>query len=234
MYKRVLLKLSGEALSNGKDDLFSEANLQSVSEEIKEVLDNKTQVCIVVGGGNIYRGKIGERLGMDRVTGDSMGMLATVMNALALKNQLIKCGVDTVVMSAIEMKGIAEVFDSSKAIELLEKGKVVIFAAGTGLPYFSTDTCSALRALQVKCDVILMAKNGVDGVYDSDPRVNKNAVKYDTITYQEVIEKNLQVLDQTAISLCKDNNMPLVVFNMNKKGNIIKACANKIDGTLVK
>lgn len=234
MYKRVLLKLSGEALSNGKDDLFSEANLQSVSEEIKEVLDNKTQVCIVVGGGNIYRGKIGERLGMDRVTGDSMGMLATVMNALALKNQLIKCGVDTVVMSAIEMKGIAELFDSSKAIELLEKGKVVIFAAGTGLPYFSTDTCSALRALQVKCDVILMAKNGVDGVYDSDPRVNKNAVKYDTITYQEVIEKNLQVLDQTATSLCKDNNMPLVVFNMNKKGNIIKACANKIDGTLVK
>ena len=234
MYKRVLLKLSGEALSNGKDDLFSEANLQSVSEEIKEVLDNKIQVCIVVGGGNIYRGKIGERLGMDRVTGDSMGMLATVMNALALKNQLIKCGVDTVVMSAIEMKGIAELFDSSKAIELLEKGKVVIFAAGTGLPYFSTDTCSALRALQVKCDVILMAKNGVDGVYDSDPRVNKNAVKYDTITYQEVIEKNLQVLDQTATSLCKDNNMPLVVFNMNKKGNIIKACANKIDGTLVK
>ena len=234
MYKRVLLKLSGEALSNGKDDLFSEANLQSVSEEIKEVLDNKTQVCIVVGGGNIYRGKIGERLGMDRVTGDSMGMLATVMNALALKNQLIKCGVDTVVMSAIEMKGIAELFDSSKAIELLEKGKVVIFAAGTGLPYFSTDTCSALRALQVKCDVILMAKNGVDGVYDSDPRVNKNAVKYDTITYQEVIEKNLQVLDQTATSLCKDNNMPLVVFNMNEKGNIVKACKGKINGTLVK
>ena len=234
MYKRVLLKLSGEALSNGKDNPFYEEHLQNVAIEVKQAVKAGVQVAIVVGGGNLYRGKIGVSLGMDRATGDYMGMLATVMNALAISNSLTKNDVDNVVMTSIEMKGLAEHFTASSAIKALSEGKVVIFGGGTGHPYFSTDTCSALRALETKCEVILMAKNGVDGVYDSDPRKNKNAVKYGEITYQEVIEKDLQVMDQTATSLCKDNNMPLVVFNMNEKGNIVKACKGKINGTLVK
>lgn len=234
MYKRVLLKLSGEALSNGKDNPFYEEHLQNVALEVKNAVDAGVQVAIVVGGGNLYRGKIGVSLGMDRATGDHMGMLATVMNALAISNALTKNEVKNVVMTSIEMKGLAEHFTASSAIKALEKGKVVIFGGGTGHPYFSTDTCSALRALETKCEVILMAKNNVDGVYTADPTKDKNAVKYDTITYQEVIEKDLQVMDQTATSLCKDNKMTLVVFNMNKKGNIYKACCGQIDGTLVK
>lgn len=234
MYKRVLLKLSGEALSNGKDNLFYEEHLQNVAIEVKQAVKAGVQVAIVVGGGNLYRGKIGVSLGMDRATGDYMGMLATVMNALAISNSLTKNDVDNVVMTSIEMKGVAEHFTASSAIKALSNGKVVIFGGGTGHPYFSTDTCSALRAVETKCEVILMAKNGVDGVYDSDPRKNKNAVKYDEITYQEVIEKDLQVMDQTATSLCKDNSMPLIVFNMNEKGNIYKACCGQINGTLVK
>ena len=234
MYKRVLLKLSGEALSNGKDNPFYEEHLQNVALEVKSAVEAGVQVAIVVGGGNLYRGKIGVSLGMDRATGDYMGMLATAMNALAISNALTKNEVKNVVMTSIEMKGLAEHFTASSAIKALEKGKVVIFGGGTGHPYFSTDTCSALRALETKCEVILMAKNGVDGVYNCDPRVNKNAVKYDTITYQEVIEQDLQVMDQTATSLCKDNTMPLVVFNMNEKGNIYKACCGQINGTLVK
>ena len=234
MYKRVLLKLSGEALSNGKDNPFYEEHLQNVAIEVKQAVKAGVQVAIVVGGGNLYRGKIGVSLGMDRATGDYMGMLATVMNALAISNSLTKNDVDNVVMTSIEMKGLAEHFTASSAIKALSEGKVVIFGGGTGHPYFSTDTCSALRALETKCEVILMAKNGVDGVYDSDPRKNKNAVKYDEITYQEVIEKDLQVMDQTATSLCKDNSMPLIVFNMNEKGNIFKACCGQINGTLVK
>ena len=234
MYKRVLLKLSGEALSNGKDNPFYEEHLQNVALEVKNAVDAGVQVAIVVGGGNLYRGKIGVNLGMDRATGDYMGMLATVMNALAISNALTKNEVKNVVMTSIEMKGLAEHFTASSAIKALKEGKVVIFGGGTGHPYFSTDTCSALRALETKCEVILMAKNNVDGVYTADPTKDKNAVKYDTITYQEVIEKDLQVMDQTATSLCKDNKMPLVVFNMNKKGNIYKACCGQIDGTLVK
>lgn len=234
MYKRVLLKLSGEALSKGKENPFYEEHLQNVALEVKSAVENGVQVAIVVGGGNLYRGKIGVNLGMDRATGDYMGMLATVMNALAISNALTKNEVKNVVMTSIEMKGLAEHFTASSAIKALEEGKVVIFGGGTGHPYFSTDTTSALRALETKCEVILMAKNGVDGVYSADPRVNKNAVKYDTITYQEVIEQDLQVMDQTATSLCKDNKMPLVVFNMNEKGNIYKACCGQINGTLVK
>lgn len=234
MYKRVLLKLSGEALSNGKDNPFYEKHLQRVALEIKQAVDAGVQVAIVVGGGNLYRGKIGVSLGMDRATGDYMGMLATVMNALAISNSLTKNNVDNVVMTSIEMKGLAEHFTASSAIKALNEGKVVVFGGGTGHPYFSTDTCSALRALETKCEVILMAKNGVDGVYSADPRKDKNAVKFDEISYQEVIERDLQVMDQTATSLCKDNNMPLVVFNMNEEGNIYKACCGQINGTLVK
>lgn len=234
MYKRVLLKLSGEALSNGKDNPFYQEHLQNVALEVKEVVKEGIQVAIVVGGGNLYRGKIGVSLGMDRHTGDSMGMLATVMNALAISNALTQQGVENVVMTSIEMKGLAEHFTRNSADKALKEGKVVVFGGGTGHPYFSTDTTSALRALEINCDVILMAKNGVDGVYSADPRQNKDAYKFDEISYQEVIERNLQVMDQTATSLCKDNNMPLVVFNMNEKGNIVKACKGKINGTLVK
>ena len=234
MYKRVLLKLSGEALSNGKDNPFYQEHLQNVALEVKEVVKEGIQVAIVVGGGNLYRGKIGVSLGMDRHTGDSMGMLATVMNALAISNALTQQGVENVVMTSIEMKGLAEHFTRNSADKALKEGKVVVFGGGTGHPYFSTDTTSALRALEINCDVILMAKNGVDGVYSADPRQNKDAYKFDEISYQEVIERNLQVMDQTATSLCKDNNMPLVVFNMNEKGNIIKACNGQINGTIVK
>lgn len=234
MYKRVLLKLSGEALSNGKENPFYEEHLKNVAVEVKEVVKEGIQVCIVVGGGNLYRGKIGVNLGMDRQTGDFMGMLATVMNALAISNALTKEGVENVVMTSIEMKGLAEHFTRNNALKALKEGKVIVFGGGTGHPYFSTDTTSALRALETNCDVILMAKNGVDGVYSADPRHNKDAYKFDEITYQEIIERNLQVMDQTATSLCKENNMPLVVFNMNEKGNIVKACKGNVNGTLVK
>lgn len=234
MYKRVLLKLSGEALSNGKDEPFYNLHLDNVASEIKEVVSKGIQVCVVVGGGNIYRGKMGATMGMDRSTGDYMGMLATVMNALAISNALTKVDVKNVVMTSIAMQGVAETFNKNKAIEALNNNKVVIFGGGTGLPYFSTDTCSALRALECKCDIILMAKNGVDGIYDSDPKVNKNAEKFDEISYNKIIELNLQVMDQTATSLCKDNNMPLLVFNMNELGNIVKACEGKVSGTIVK
>ena len=234
MNKRVLLKLSGEALSNGKDEPFYNEHLDAVASEIKEAVSLGVQVCVVVGGGNIYRGKMGEKMGMDRSTGDYMGMLATVMNALAISNSLNKLNVANVIMTSIAMQGIGEAFSQAKAIEALNNNKVVIFGAGTGHPYFSTDTTSALRALECKCDIILMAKNGVDGIYDSDPKVNKNAEKFDEISYNKIIELNLQVMDQTATSLCKDNNMPLLVFNMNEKGNIIKACKGSINGTIVK
>ena len=234
MYKRVLLKLSGEALSNGKDEPFYNEHLDQVALEIKEAISCGVQVCVVVGGGNIYRGKMGVSMGMDRSTGDYMGMLATVMNALAISNSLNKLNVDNVVMTSIAMQGLAETFSKGKAIEALNNNKVVIFGGGTGLPYFSTDTTSALRALECKCDIILMAKNGVDGIYDSDPKTNKNAAKFDEISYNKIIELDLQVMDQTATSLCKDNNLPLLVFNMNEKGNIIKACKGDINGTIVK
>lgn len=234
MYKRVLLKLSGEALSNGKEEPFYNKHLDSVADEIASVVKQGIQVCIVIGGGNIYRGKMGVTMGMDRTTGDYMGMLATVMNALAMSNALNKINVENVILTSFDIKGIGECFTSSKAIKALNENKVVIFGGGTGLPYFSTDTCSALRALECKCDIILMAKNGVDGVYDSDPKVNKNALKFDEISYNKIIELNLQVLDQTATSLCKDNNMPLFVFNMNEKGNIVKACNGQANGTIVK
>ena len=233
MYKRVLLKLSGEALSDN-NEIFSATNLEAVAKEIKEVIKNKCEVGLVIGGGNIYRGKIGENLGMDRVNGDSIGMLATIMNAIAMKNTLEKLGVPTVILSAIPVQGIAKEFSVEDANNALKEHKVVIYAGGTGHPYFSTDTCSALRAIETKCDVILSAKNGVDGVYSADPRKDKNAKKYDTISYQEVIEKNLQVMDITAITLCKENKMKLVVFSMNEKGNIIKAVNEEKIGTIVK
>ena len=233
MYKRVLLKLSGEALSS-ENDSFCQEHLDDVALEIKEAINEGVQICIVIGGGNIYRGKTGEKLGMDRSIGDFMGMLATMMNSLALSNSLNKVNVDNIIYSSIELNGYLEQYNQRKVNDDLNNKKVVIFAGGTGHPYFSTDTCSALRALGSKCDIILAAKNGVDGVYSADPNKDKTATRYDSITFEEVISKNLQVMDQTAISLCKENKMPIFVFNMNKKGNILKACEGKTLGTLIK
>lgn len=233
MYKRVLLKLSGEAMSS-ENDSFCQEHLDSVALEIKDAINEGVQICIVIGGGNIYRGKTGEKLGMDRSIGDFMGMLATMMNSLALSNSLNKINVDNVIYSSIELNGYLEQYNQKKVNDDLNNKKVVIFAGGTGHPYFSTDTCSALRALESKCDIILAAKNGVDGVYSADPNKDKTATRFDNITFKEVIEKNLQVMDQTAISLCKENNMPIFVFNMNTKGNILKACEGKTLGTLIK
>lgn len=233
MYKRVLLKLSGEALSS-ENDSFCQEHLDDVALEIKEAINEGVQICIVIGGGNIYRGKTGEKLGMDRSIGDFMGMLATMMNSLALSNSLNKVNVDNIIYSSIELNGYLEQYNQRKVNDDLNNKKVVIFAGGTGHPYFSTDTCSALRALESKCDIILAAKNGVDGVYSADPNKDKTATRYDSITFEEVIAKNLQVMDQTAISLCKENKMPIFVFNMNKKGNILKACEGKTLGTLIK
>lgn len=232
MYKRVLLKLSGEALSS-PESAFDPKILSSLADEIKEIQESGIDLAIVVGGGNFIRGKMVEQMGIDRVQGDYMGMLGTVINALAVQNALEQKGVPTRVQTAIEMQKIAEPFIVRRAIRHLEKGRVVIFGAGTGSPYFSTDTTAALRASEIKADVILVAKNGVDGVYSADPKKDPNAVKYDHLTYMDLIQQGLQVMDTTAISMCMDNDVDLVVFNMNEKGNILKAVKGTITGTVI-
>ncbi len=233
MYKRVLLKLSGEALT-GNEKNFDPVVLKSLAEEIKEVSNAGIEVAIVVGGGNFIRGKTIEQIGMDRVQGDSMGMLATIINALAIQSSLESIGVDTRVMTSIEMPKVAEPFIQRRAIRHLEKGRVVIFGGGTGSPFFTTDTTAALRASEIKADVILMAKNGVDGVYSADPKKDPNATKYDELTYMDVLNKNLQVMDSTATSMCMDNKIQLRVFNMNESGNIVKAAKGIDIGTVIK
>ncbi len=233
MYKRVLLKLSGEALT-GNEKNFDPVVLKSLAEEIKEVSDAGIEVAIVVGGGNFIRGKTIEQIGMDRVQGDSMGMLATIINALAIQSSLESIGVDTRVMTSIEMPKVAEPFIQRRAVRHLEKGRVVIFGGGTGSPFFTTDTTAALRASEIKADVILMAKNGVDGVYSADPKKDSNATKYDELTYMDVLNKNLQVMDSTATSMCMDNKIQLRVFNMNESGNIVKAAKGIDIGTVIK
>ncbi len=232
MYKRVLLKLSGEALSS-KENAFDPSVLSQLAAELKEVHDAGVDLAIVVGGGNFIRGKIIEQMGIERVQADYMGMLGTVINALAVQNALEQIGVQTRVQTAIEMQKIAEPFIFRKAIRHLEKGRVVIFGAGTGSPYFSTDTTAALRASEINADVILMAKNGVDGVYDSDPRKNPNAKKYQQLKYMDLLNQGLEVMDSTATSLCMDNGIDLVVFNMNEKGNILKAVKGEANGTII-
>lgn len=232
MYKRVVLKLSGEALSS-KDELFDVDILDEVAQEIKSVVEQGVEVAIVVGGGNLIRGKISSEAGMDRVQADNMGMLATVMNSLALQSSLEKAGVDTRVQTAIDMHKVAEPLISRKAIRHLEKKRVVIFAAGTGNPFFSTDTNAALRASEINADVILMAKNGVDGVYDDDPNINDKAVKYDILTYMEMIQDNLTIMDTTASSLCMENDIDLIVFNMNDIKNISRVIAGEKIGTVI-
>lgn len=232
VYKRVLLKLSGEALLGKQSSGVDPEVANYIAEEIKSVSDLKVQICIVVGGGNIFRGLEASSKGMDRTSADYMGMLATVINSLALQSALERRGISTRVQCSIEMREIAEPFIQRKAVRHLEKGRIVIFAGGTGNPYFTTDTAASLRAMEINADVIMKATK-VDGVYDSDPVKNKNATMYKNISYIEVLTKNLKVMDATAISLCRDNNLPIIVFNMQKKGNIRRAiCGEKI-GTYV-
>lgn len=217
IYKRVVLKLSGEALAGERGFGLAPAVLDTIASQIRDVRDLGVQIAVVVGAGNFWRGRLGEEMGMDRASADYMGMLATVMNSLALQDAIEKNNVDTRVMTAVEMRQVAEPFIRRRAIRHLEKGRVVIFAAGTGNPYFTTDTTAALRAAEIEAEAILMGKQGVEGVYDSDPRKNKDAVKYSEISYHEVLTKGLQVMDSTATALCMDNQIPLIVFDMMGK-----------------
>lgn len=232
MYKRVLLKLSGEALSSD-NDIFDKEVLFDLAHQLKEIVEMGVEVAIVVGGGNFVRGKMSDELGIERSQVDNMGMLGTVINSLAIQGALESLGVETRVQTAIEMTKIAEPFIPRRAIRHLEKGRIVIFGAGTGYAFFSTDTTAALRASEIGADVILMAKNGVDGVYNADPKLDSNAVKYDTLSYMQVLQEQLKVMDSTATSMCMDNNIDLIVFNMNEKSNIIKAVKGESNGTLV-
>ena len=231
-YKRVIIKLSGEALA-GEIGYGLESNtLNTLAEQIAEISALGVEVACVVGGGNIWRGIAGAKRGIDRATADYMGMLATVINALALQDVLEKHDVDTRVMSAIEMREVAEPYIKRRAIRHLEKGRVVIFAAGTGNPFFSTDTTAALRAAEIEAEAILMAKK-VDGVYDCDPKTHPEAQRFETLTFLEVLTRGLKVMDSTAISLCMDNNIPIQVFNITEKGNMMKAVLGEKIGTLV-
>ena len=232
-YKRVVLKLSGEALAGSQGYGIDPVTVDVISKQVVEVANKGIQVAIVVGGGNIWRGLSGKAKGMDRVSADYMGMLATVMNALALQDAIEKNGVVTRVQTAITMQQVAEPYIRRRAIRHMEKGRVVIFGAGTGNPYFSTDTTAALRAAEIDADAILMAKNGVDGVYDSDPKVNPDAKMYTHLSFLDVIQKQLGVMDATATTLSMNNNIPIVVFNIDTKGNIVAACSGEEIGTLV-
>ena len=232
-YKRVVLKLSGEAMAGQSGFGIDPATIKEMVKEIKVVHALGVEIAIIVGGGNIWRGITGAEMGMERAQADYMGMLATVMNSLALQDVLENNGVPTRVQTSIDMRQIAEPFIRRRAIRHLEKGRVVIFAAGTGNPYFSTDTLAALRAAEVNADVILMAKNNVDGVYDADPRHDANATKFDNLSHLDVIAKGLKVMDSTASSLSMDNDIPLVVFNLNEPGNIRRVVLGESIGTVV-
>lgn len=231
-YKRILLKLSGEALAGNQGYGISGDILNMLAEEIKSVHELRIEIAVVIGGGNIHRGVAGATLGMDRTTSDHMGMLATIINSLALQDALERRGVFTRVQSAIDMQEIAEPYIRRRAVRHLEKGRVVIFAAGTGNPYFTTDTAAALRANEIDAEVILKATK-VDGVYDKDPMKHSDAVKYDRISYLDTINKGLKVMDTTAVSLCMDNNVEIVVFNLFQKGNIQAVISGKKIGTVV-
>lgn len=232
-YNRVVLKLSGESLAGDQGFGINPKVVEDIAVQIKDVHEHGIDVAIVVGGGNIWRGLSGSAKGMDRATADYMGMMATVMNALALQDALEKLDVDTRVQTAIEMRQVAELYIRRKAIRHMEKGRVVIFGAGTGNPYFSTDTTAALRAAEIEADVILMAKKGTDGIYDKDPNKNADAKKFEALSYIEIIQKGLAVMDTTATSLCMDNKIPLVVFNIDEHTNIVRAALGEKIGTTV-
>lgn len=234
-FKRIVLKLSGEALAGDQGFGINPQVVEPLAKEIAALSkESGIEIAIVVGGGNIWRGLSGSAKGMDRASADYMGMIATVMNAIALQDALENAGVATRVQTAIEMQEVAEPYIRRRAIRHLEKGRIVIFAAGTGNPYFSTDTTAALRAAEIEADAILMAKKFADGVYDSDPKTNPNAVKFDELTYMDVISKELKVMDATSTTLCKDNHIPIVVFSMDIPGNITRAAKGEAIGTIVK
>ncbi len=232
-YRRILLKLSGEALAGGQGYGIDPDVISGIAAEIKEVVELGVQVALVIGGGNIFRGVAAASKGMDRASADYMGMLATVMNSLAMQDALEAQGAKTRVQSAIEMQEVAEPYIRRRAVRHLEKGRVVIFAAGTGNPYFTTDTAASLRAMEIGAEVILKATK-VDGVYSSDPFKNKDAVKYPSLTYLEVLKQGLQVMDATATSLCMDNNLPMIIFDLTSRGNIHKVVMGEEIGTIVK
>lgn len=232
-YNRIVLKLSGEALAGEQKNGIHPLTVQDISREIKAAYELSVQIAIVVGGGNIWRGKTGEELGMERAQADYMGMLATIMNALALQDALENINVPTRVQTSIEMREVAEPYIRRRAERHLDKGRVVILAGGTGNPYFSTDTAAALRAAELEADAILMAKNNVDGIYSADPNEDKDATKYDHLTYLDIINKDLRVMDTTASSLSMDNEIPLVVFKLNEEGNIKRAVLGDDIGTTV-
>ena len=232
-YKRIILKISGEALAGDEGTGINPTVIAHLAKEIKSVHDLGVEIGIVCGGGNMWRGETGEKLGMERAQADYMGMLATIMNGLALQDGLEHLGVPTRVQTSIEMRQVAEPYIRRKAIRHLEKGRVVIFGGGTGNPYFSTDTTAALRAAEINADVILMAKNGVDGVYSADPKLDPSATKYTELTQLDVISKNLKVMDRTASSLSMDTEIPLIVFNVNTEGNIKKVVMGKNIGTVI-
>jgi uridylate kinase len=232
-YGRLLLKLSGEALAADTGFGIHPGVIHGLAGEIREVHALGPQIAIVIGGGNVIRGVAAASQGIDRASADYMGMMASVINGLALQDALEKQGLHTRVLSALEIKEVAEPYIRRRAIRHLEKGRVVIFAAGTGNPYFSTDTAAALRAAEIHAEVILMAKNGVDGVYNADPRLVPGAVRYDRLSYDEAIRENLRVMDQTAIALCRENHLPIVVFDSAVSGNILKVVTGEKIGTLV-
>ncbi len=231
-YKRILLKLSGEALMGEKSYGIDPNTLSAFTEEIKELHELGIQVGIVIGGGNIFRGMQSAGTGIDKVSGDNMGMLATVINCIAFQSALESKGISTRLQTAIKMEQIAEPFIRRRAIRHLEKGRVVLFAAGTGSPYFTTDTAAVLRAIEIEADVVIKGTR-VDGVYDSDPEKNPHALKYESIKFQEVLEKDLRVMDQTAFALCKENKLPIIVFNLNEKGNLKRVISGEKIGTVV-
>ncbi|TAG54816.1 MAG: UMP kinase [Cytophagales bacterium] len=231
-YKRILLKLSGESLQGDSDYGLSPEMLNQYAKEIKEVSDFGVEIAIVVGGGNIYRGSYAEKTGIDRVQGDYMGMLATVINGMAIQSSLENMGVFTRLMSAIRIDAVCEPFIKRRAIRHLEKKRVIIFGGGTGNPYFTTDSAASLRAIEIGADVVLKGTR-VDGVYTADPEKDKSATKYDTISFEEVFEKKLNIMDMTAFTLCKENKLPIIVFDMNKKGNLLSLVKGEKIGTLV-
>ena len=231
-YKRILLKLSGEALMGDKQFGIDNKRLMQYAQDIKEIVDLNVQVGIVIGGGNIFRGVQAEIGGMDRTQGDYMGMLATMINSMALQSALESIGLYTRLQSAIEMKQIAEPYIKRKAVRHLEKGRIVIFGSGTGNPFFTTDSAASLRAVEIDCDVIFKGTR-VDGVYDSDPEKNPSAVKFESISFDQAYEKKLKIMDMTAFTLCKENNIPVVVFDINKSGNLKRVILGEKVGTLV-
>ena len=231
-YNRILLKLSGEALMGERQYGIDPNRLAGYAREIKKLIDQNIEVAIVIGGGNIFRGLAGATNGMDRVQGDYMGMLATVINGLALQSALEEAELQTRLLTSIEMKEIAEPFIKRRAVRHLEKGRIVIFGGGTGNPYFTTDTAAVLRAIEINAEVILKGTR-VDGIYTSDPEKNEDAVKFENITFKDVLNKGLKVMDMTAFTLSEENNLPIIVFDMNKEGNLVKVVAGEKVGTLV-